>query len=166
MAAAGAIVRRTAMSLLRKGADDRRRERAVSTVLQDVRYAVRTLAKSPGFAGVAIVTLALGISASTALFSVIHNVLMEPFPYADSQRLMTIQVHDTERSQPGGRAGFVGPEFLDYAEQNHVFDAVIGSADRDVLYTTGEGTERFQGMLVTPGTFEFFGMPAVLGRVM
>jgi predicted permease len=154
------------MSLLGKSPDDARREGAGATVLQDFRYAIRTLAKSPGFAGVATITLALGISASTALFSVIHNVLMQPFPYADSPRLMTVQVHDTERSQPGGRAGFVGPEFLDYAEQNHVFDAVIGSADRDVLYTTGEGTERFEGLLVTPGTFEFFGMPALHGRVM
>ena len=154
------------MSLPRETADETGGEGALAGVLRDFRYAIRTLAKSKGFAGVAIITLALGISASTALFSVIHNVLIQPFPYRDSQRLMGIQVHDTERSEPGGRAGFVGPEFLDYAEQNHVFDAVIGSANRDVLYTTGEGTERFEGLLVTPGTFEFFGMPALIGRAM
>src|SRR4029077_10505121 len=57
-------------------------------------------------------------------------------------------------------------ELLDYAEQNHVFDSVIASQSLDLLYTTGEGTERFEGYLVTPGTFEFFGMPALLGRVM
>jgi putative ABC transport system permease protein len=146
--------------------DDTRQEPALAPVFQDFRYAIRTLAKSRGFTAVAVVTLALGISASTALFSVIHNVLVAPFPYADSQRLMSIQIHDTERSEPGGRAGFVGPEFLDYTEQNHVFDAVIGSASRDVLYTSGEGTERFEGLLVTPGTFEFFGMPALFGRAM
>ena len=146
--------------------DDTRRERALAPVFQDFRYAIRTLAKSRGFTAVAVITLALGISASTALFSVIHNVLVAPFPYADSPRLMAIQIHDTERSEPGGRGGFVGPEFLDYAEQNHVFDGVIGSANQDVLYTTGEGTERFEGLLVTPGTFEFFGMPALLGRAM
>jgi predicted permease len=151
---------------LSKSTDHTRREGAVATVLQDFRHAVRTLAKSPGFAGVATITLALGISASTALFSVIYNVLIEPFPYADSQRLMTVQVHDTERSEPGGRAAFVGPELLDYTEQNHVFDGVIASSDQDVLYTSGEGTERFEGMLVSPGTFEFFGMPALHGRVM
>jgi putative ABC transport system permease protein len=154
------------MSPLGSSADDAGRERVLAAVLRDFRYAIRTLAKSRGFAGVAIVTLALGISASTALFSVIHNVLMEPFPYTDSQRLMTVQVHDTERSEPGGRAAFAGPELLGYAEQNHVFDAVIASANQDVLYTSGEGTERFEGYLVTPGTFEFFGMPALLGRAM
>jgi putative ABC transport system permease protein len=134
--------------------------------MTSLRNAVRTLAQSPGFAAVAMITLALGISASTALFSVIYNVLIEPFPYADSQRLMTVQVHDTERTEPGGRAGFTGPELLDYTEQNHVFDGVIANSDQDVLYASGEGTERFEGFLVTPGTFEFFGMPALLGRTM
>ena len=138
----------------------------LAAVVEDVRYAVRTLRKSRSFAGVSILTLALGISASTALFSVIQNVLIEPFPYADAQRLMSVQVHDTERTEPGGRAAFSGPELLDYAAQNHVFDGVIANANVDVLYTSGEGTERFDGFLVTPGTFEFFGMPALLGRTM
>src|SRR5882762_3779917 len=99
--------------------DNIRRERALAPIIQDFRYAIRTLAKSRGFTAVAVITLALGISASTALFSVIHNVLIAPFPYADSQRLMTLQIHDTERSEPGGRGAFVGPELLDYAGQNH-----------------------------------------------
>ena len=154
------------MAALGKSADDTRQGGALSETLGDLRYAIRTLAKSRGFAGVAIITLALGISASTALFSVIHNVLMQPFPYRDSQRLMGVMIHDNTRTEPGGRGAFIGPEFLDYAEQNHVFDAVIASANQDVLYTSGESTERFEGLLVTPGTFEFFGMPAVLGRVM
>ncbi len=133
---------------------------------QDVSYAVRNLRKSPGFALVAILTLALGIGASTAIFSVIENVLLEPFPYPDSQRLMLVQIHDTEQNGPGGRAAYSGPEFLDYAAQNHSFDRVIASDSEDILYTQGEGTERFRGARVTPGTFEFLGMPALLGRVM
>ncbi len=138
----------------------------METLQQDMRYALRTLSKSPGFTIVAILTLALGIGASTAIFSVIDNILMEPFPYRDAGRLMSVQIHDTERNEPGGRSGYTGPEFLDYAEQNHVFDGVIANDGDDVLYTMKEGTQRFSGGLVTPGTFEFFGMPPLLGRVM
>jgi len=133
---------------------------------QDIRYAARTLWKGRGFAAVAMITLALGIGASTAIFSVIDNVLMEPFPYTDAGRLMCVQIHDTERNEPGGRGGYTGPEFLDYAEQNHVFDRVIANDGEDVLYRSGEGTELLKGSLVTPNTFEFLGMPALLGRVM
>ena len=138
----------------------------METLGQDIRYALRNLGKSPGFAVVAIITLALGIGASTAIFSVIDNVMMEPFPYPDAQRFMSVQIHDTERNEPGGRGGFSGPEFLDYVEQNHVFDRVIANDNLDVLYRAGEGALRFDGNYVTPGTFEFLGMPALLGRMM
>ncbi len=137
----------------------------MGTLGQDIRFALRNLRKSPSFAIIAAVTLALGIGASTAIFSVIENVLMEPFPYTDAARLVSVQIHDTERNEPGGRAGYSGPEFLDYVAQNHVFDRVIANDGLDILYRSGEGTERFDGNLITPGTFEFLGMPAYLGRV-
>ncbi len=138
----------------------------MDTLRQDVRYAARTLWKSRGFALVAIVTLALGIGASTAIFSVMDNVLMEPFPYVDAQRFMTVLIHDTESNEDGGRGGYTGPEFLDISEQNHVFDRVIANDQQDVLYRSGEGTELFKGSMVTPGTFEFMGMPPLIGRAM
>jgi len=138
----------------------------MGTLGQDIRYALRNLGKSPGLAIVAMVTLALGIGASTAIFSVLDNILMEPFPYPDAHRFMSIRIHDTEKNQPGGRAWFPGPEYLEYAEQNHVFDRVIAAVDTDVLYRSGEGSLRFHGAYVTPGTFEFLGMPVLLGRVM
>ena len=138
----------------------------METLGQDVRYALRNLRKTPGFAVIAVLTLALGIGASTAIFSVIDNILMEPFPYPDAQHYFSVLIHDTERSEPGGRAGYTGPEFLEYVEQNHVFDRVIANDQTDVLYRSGEGTQRFDGNYVTPGTFEFLGMPALLGRVL
>jgi len=138
----------------------------METLAQDFRFALRNLRKTPGFALVAVLTLGLGIGASTAIFSVLENILMEPFPYPDSQRYYSIMIHDTERNEEGGRAGFSGPEFLDYVEQTHSFDRVIANASLDVLYRSGEGTQLFQGNYVTPGTFEFLGMPALLGRVM
>ena len=137
----------------------------MGTLGQDIRFALRNIRKSPSFAIIAAVTLALGIGASTAIFSVIENVLMEPFPYTDPNRLVSLQIHDTEQNQPGGRGGFSGPEFLDYVAQNHVFDRVIANNGMDLLYRSGDGTERFDGSLITPGTFEFLGMPAYLGRV-
>jgi len=100
----------------------------VDTLSRDIRFALRNLRKSPSFAIIAAITLALGIGASTAIFSVIENVLMEPFPYTDPGRIVSVQIHDTERNEPGGRPVFTGPEFLDYAEQNHVFDRVIANA--------------------------------------
>ena len=132
----------------------------------DVRLAGRTLWKSRGFAAVAMVTLALGIGASTAIFSVIDNVLLEPFPYRDAKRYVALEIHDTDQAGPGYRGAFKGPELLDYMEQNHAFDRVIANNDLDVLYTSGPGTERYHGILVTSGTFEFFGMEPLLGRAL
>ena len=138
----------------------------METIGQDIRYALRSLGKTPGFAAVAVLTLALGIGASTAIFSVLENILMEPFPYPDAVRFMSIHIHDTERTEPGGRAGFTGPEFLDYVTQTHSFDRVIANDGVDVLYRSGEGAQLLQGNYVTPGTFEFLGMAPLLGRVM
>src|SRR6267143_3609667 len=138
----------------------------METFGHDIRYAVRNLRKTPGFAVIAVLTLALGIGASTAIFSVLNNILMEPFPYPGAQRYHSVFIHDSERSEPGGRPAFIGPEFLDYVEQNHVFDRAIGNDNTDILSRSGEGTQRYDGNLVTPGTFEFLGMPALLGRVM
>src|SRR6202162_5150834 len=113
----------------------------MGSVWQDFFYAGRNLKKNPGFAVVAVITLALGIGASTAIFSVIQNVLIEPFPYPDASRLMYPSIHDTQSSQPGGRAGYSSSEFLDYATQNHVFDRVTAASEVEVLYKRGEGTE-------------------------
>jgi putative ABC transport system permease protein len=138
----------------------------LDSLIRDVHYALRSLRKDLSFTVVAVLTLGLGIGASTAIFSVVENVLVEPFPYPDANRMMTLEIHDAAPNQSGGRAEYSGPEFLDYVDKNHVFDRVIADASLEVLHDAGEGTERFHGVLTTPGTFEFFGMPALLGRVM
>src|ERR1700736_2946908 len=130
----------------------------------DLRFGARTLWESQAFSALTIITLALGVGASSAIFSVIDNILLEPFPYPAAQRLMSLVIHDTDQSNPGGRGAFPGAEFLDYSTQNHVFQSAIGMAQTDVLYTSGEGTERFAGMLISPNTFEFLGVPPLLGR--
>jgi len=135
-------------------------------ILLDVRLAGRSLWNSRGFAAVAMLTLALGIGASTAIFSVIDNVLLEPFPYQDAGRYVGLEIHDTEQGRGGYKGAFTGPELLAYMAQNHVFDRAIANDSTDVLYGRGEGTEQYQGGIISPGTFELFGMPALLGRVL
>lgn len=122
----------------------------METLGQDIRYALRNLGKAPGFALVAIITLALGIGASTAIFSVINNVLMEPFPYTGADRYYSIEIRDTEKNQPYGRRGYSGAEYLDYVGQNHSFDRIIAANNLDVLYKSGEGSLNFQGVRVSP----------------
>src|SRR5262245_36128445 len=136
----------------------------MQTFWQDLRYGSRTLLKQPGFTLLAMLTLALGIGSTTTIFSAIQNILLDPFPYTDTQRVVSIQIHDTSSSRPGGRTFFQAPEFLDYQEQNHVFEDVIGGTFVDVLYNSGDGMERFSGGYVTPNTFSFLGVPAQLGR--
>src|SRR5262245_54567522 len=126
----------------------------METTWHDLRSAVRRLRGEPGFAALAVLTLALGIGAATSIFSVIQNVLFDPFPYRDAHRVVAIQIHDAASGRPGGRGAFQVAEFLDYQEQNHVFEEVIGGTTEDVLYTTGEGTELFDGGLVTPNLFQ------------
>src|SRR5207244_773304 len=136
----------------------------LGSLWQDIQYGLRQLHRNPGFTAVAIITLALGIGASTAIFSVIDNVLLEPFPY-DAGRMVFPRNHDTARAQEEGRQGYSSNELLEFAKQNHVFDSVIAASDDPVLYKHGEGVEWLYGADVTPDTFEFYGMPALYGRV-
>jgi putative ABC transport system permease protein len=133
---------------------------------QDLRYGVRTLIKDRAFLFTAVLALALGIGSTTAIFSVIDNVLLEPFPYTDGQRLMAIMIHDNSSSDTFGREFFEPPEFLGYQEQNHVFDRTIGLHSEGVLMTGDGAPESFRGASVTGNTFEFLGIPPLVGRAL
>ena len=133
---------------------------------QDLRYALRQFRRNPGFTLVAIITLALGIGASTAIFSVIDNVLLEPFPYRDAGRIIYPRLHGDTQGPDEGRQGYSADEYLAFAGQNHSFESVIGTTDDPVLYKHGAGVEWLYGADMTPGSFEFFGMPALYGRVL
>src|SRR5262249_45390736 len=108
----------------------------------------------------------LGVGAATTIFSVIQNVLLDPFPYTDAQRVVQFPIHDNSNSRPGGRGVFSLPEFLDYQEQVHSLEEAIGGGSEDILLSTKEGTLQFQGAFVTENTFRFLGVPALLGRVL
>jgi putative ABC transport system permease protein len=131
---------------------------------QDIKYAFRGFRQQAGFATLATVALALGIGAATAIFSVIDNVLLDPWPYRDADRIVSVQIHDLQRSAPGGRGAYPTPEFQEFVRETHVFEDVVGISNSDVLYSTLEGTERLQAAEVTANTFDFLGMHAIAGR--
>ena len=138
----------------------------MSGFLQDLRYAVRQLHKSPGFAAVAVITLALGIGANTVIFSVVNSVLLRPLPFRDRDRLVMIW----ERKFPGdGKNNVVGPaNFVRWQEQNKVFDqmAAVGYVPTmSAANISGDGEpERVPVAWVSPSLFPTMGVNAVLGR--
>src|ERR1017187_9404591 len=87
------------------------------SLLQDFRYGLRGLRKQPSFAALAVLALALGIGAATTIFSVIDNVLLDPFPYTNAERVVSFQIHDVKDTGPGGRSSFKLPEFLEYRSE-------------------------------------------------
>ncbi|HWB82806.1 MAG TPA: ABC transporter permease [Bryobacteraceae bacterium] len=134
-------------------------------LLQECRYGLRGLRNQPGFTVLALVALGLGIGSVTIIFSVIQNVLLDPFPYKDADRVVAVEIHDLDSSRFGGRDSFQVPEFLEYQKQNHVFEDVIGGSYEDVLYFNGQGTEQFNGGLTTANLFQFLGISAQVGRI-
>jgi predicted permease len=108
--------------------------------------------------------LALGIGGTTAIFSILYGAVLHAFPYVDSHRLVVLVHHEPKDSWEPGPAYLSGPEFLDYQEQNHVFDEVIGRSPDQILVTGIEAPESFIGMWVTDNYFHGLGVPALIGR--
>src|SRR5580692_8814008 len=142
-------------------------ENRLELLLHDLQFAFRGLRKNPRFTFAALLALALGIGASTAMFSVLYNALVAPFPYRDQGRLVTFRIRDLDQ-RAGGEGFFRGmlsyPELDDYLEQNRVFDALIANCEIDVVYDSGENNSFLAANYVTPGTFELFGVAPLLGR--
>jgi len=131
---------------------------------QDLRYGIRQLRRARGITAVAVFTLALGIGATTVIFSVIDNALLHPFPYKDADGISIFRIHDLDEAGESGRLWLSVPEFLDYQEQNHVFRDMTGTGGGDVLYTRGGGSQQLRGAFATTNTFQFLGVQPVLGR--
>jgi putative ABC transport system permease protein len=132
----------------------------MDSLLQDIRYAIRVLLKSPGFTAVALLTLTLGIGANTAIFSVVNAVLLRPLPYQESEKLVFI----TERSPVLEGMSVAYPNFLDWRDQNSVFDN-IGVYRRQSFNLTGGGEpERLVGGEVSADVFAALRTNPLLGR--
>ncbi len=130
----------------------------------DFRYAMRSLRKGRVSVALALVALALGIGATTVIFSVVYSVVIHPYPYRDPDRLLQIYVHDTKQSGEYGRFYMTVDEFLDYKEQNNVFSNFMGGNIVDVVYTLNNVTYQARAAFDTPDLFADFGMKPILGR--
>ena len=132
----------------------------METLWQDVRYAVRMLAKSPGFTAVAVLTLALGIGANTAIFSVIHAVLLKSLPYPDPDRLMIL----SEYSARTGAESVSWMDYLDWRQQNRSFEEMATYNMHDFNFTGSGKPEVIRVGRVTSSFFSLVGATTVLGR--
>ena len=133
----------------------------INTLWQDVRYAVRLLLKSPGFAIIAIITLGLGIGANTALFSVVNGVLLNPLPYPHPDRVVAVA-----GMAPGfGEASISYPDYLDWLRDNHSFSSLAAYRSfQSFNWTRQSDTERVSAVEVTANFFSTLGVRPILGR--
>jgi predicted permease len=132
----------------------------LENLLQDLRYGARTLRKSPGFAAVAILTLALGIGVNTALFSVVNGVLLNPLPYSQPNQLVELWWDRT----PGQHSSVTYLNFLDWQKESTAFSA-MGAYLQDNMIVTGAGEpERVDGVRISANFFDLLGVKPLLGR--
>ena len=131
----------------------------METLLQDLRYAFRVLIKSPSFTAIAVLTLALGIGANTAIFSVVNAILLRPLPFHDSSRIMLI-AEKSKYSNPSVSY----QNFVDWRDQSHSFERVEGMRAATITLTGAGEPERLNALWVTSGLFPLLGVQAGLGR--
>jgi len=132
----------------------------LATLWQDLEYAFRMLRRSPGFTAIAVLTLALGIGANTAIFSVVSGVLLRPLPYPESGEL--VRVFTVLPTQPHFPMAIA--DFYDYRERSKVFGSSALYAERDLDLTANERPEHLSGMAVTHEYFQVLGFHPILGR--
>ena len=128
---------------------------------QDLRYALRTLGKNPGFAGIAILTLALGIGANTALFSIVNGVLLSPLPYPQPERVVMLFTQIRESST----WSISYPNFLDWQRKNRSFSALAAFRHGDFNLTGLGEPERLESNMVSASFFAVLGVKPVAGRI-
>ena len=129
------------------------------TLWQDARYALRTLRKNPGFTAIAVFTLALGIGANSAIFSVVNAVLVRPLPYPQPQQLMLLGETSLQ-----GNSSVSYPNFLDWKAGSHVFESMAASRVDSFNLTQSGEPERLPGRMVSAGWLETLGIPPAMGR--
>ena len=142
---------------------DEARPRRLEDLMQDLRFGLRTLAKNPGFTLVAVLTLALGIGANTAIFSVVNGVLLRPIPLHDADRLMV--VWETDRNSGTTREPASVPDYLDFQERSRTFERLAAFTGAEVNLTLAQGEPtRLAALAVTHEYMPMIGVRPILGR--
>src|SRR5580704_2438648 len=136
----------------------------METVLQDVRYAWRILLRSPGFTTVAILSLAVGIGATTAIFSVVDAVILKPLPYPQPEQLVQLWMRFTGIGIPNDQNWVSAPEFMDL-QQNKSFSEIAAIDDKSYNVNVSGVPERIDSAVVSPSFFPLLGVQAQHGRV-
>ena len=131
----------------------------METIIKDVRYGIRGLRKRPGFTIVAVLTLALGIGANSAIFSVLNAVLLRPLPYANADRI--VRIDETEGK---GRMGVSPPNLLDFQQQNQTFESVAGYTAGSFILTGAGEPLRVQSSAISADLFSVVGVKPLIGR--
>lgn len=138
----------------------------METLIKDIVYGLRQLRKRPGFTGVAVITLALGIGANTAIFSVVNSVLLRPLPFKDADRIMRVWHTPPAKSFPGMTTFAVSAaNFIDWQRDNHVFEHMAILNYHGLTLTGVAQPQQVDACAVSTGFFETLGVPPMLGRV-
>jgi putative ABC transport system permease protein len=132
----------------------------METLWQDIRFGFRMLLKKPGFTAVAVLALALGVGANTAIFSVVNGVLLRPLPFKDPDRL--VRLGEWSKEVPGMSISY--PNFLDWRAQNHVFEGLAATQFDSYNLTGLDEPERLQGRNVSWNFFDVLGVRPAVGR--
>ncbi|HJT28270.1 MAG TPA: ABC transporter permease [Pyrinomonadaceae bacterium] len=135
----------------------------VADLMHDLRYAARLQRKNPGFTVVAVIALALGIGANTAIFSVVNTILLRPLPYKDPERLVMVWEDATKHGYP--RDTPAAANFVDWRDQNQVFEGMAAIYDTSFNLTGSGDPERLEGRSVSANMFSLLGVEPQIGRV-
>jgi putative ABC transport system permease protein len=134
----------------------------METLLQDIRYGIRMLAKNPGFTAIAVLTLALGIGANTAIFSVVNAELLRPLPFCEPSQLVRVASANARVHTVSGSVSY--PDFADWRSQNHVFQNMAAYVDSSFALTGIEQPAHLAAATVSASMFDLLGVSPELGR--
>src|ERR1041385_2723576 len=133
--------------------------------MNDLRFAFRMLLKSPGFTFVAVLTLALGIGANTAIFSVVNAVLLKPLPFPAPQQLLAVGITNTRESSPRDQLGSLSyPDYFDFRKENRTLSSLAVYREQTVAFNDANGAQSLLGVKCSSDFFDTLGVQPIIGR--